>query len=133
MRRHYNNNNPSSIINKINSQITSANRVTYVQRFHNHLVKMMNVNHGDKVVGIYGDPIYDWSRDEMLSPWNNNRFHSINHALINKSYGASDEYVNWFCNKLQGKFSCFFLTHLVEKKVLSISYVYVSVLSVYPL
>lgn len=78
-----------------------------VERFHNHLVEMMNVNHGDKVVGIYSDPIDDnhrWSRrtTEMPTPSHNNRFHLINHALIDKSYGASDEYVEWFCNKLQG-------------------------------
>lgn len=110
---HHSNTRPSSIIRKINPQTSTTtttkeeanpNDNTFeTQRFHNHLVKMMNVNHGDKVVGIYSDPIYyHWSRDEMLSPWNNNRFHPINHALIDKSYGASDEYVEWFCNKLQG-------------------------------
>lgn len=104
-RHHTATTHPSSIINKINPQTSAkANHVTYVQRFRNHLVKMMNVNHGDKVVGIYSDPIYYWTRDEMLTPWNNNRFHpSINHALLGKSYAASDEYVEWFCNKLQGK------------------------------
>lgn len=110
-RHHHSNTRPSSIIRKINPQTSTTtneeanpNDNTFeTQRFHNHLVKMMNVNHGDKVVGIYSDPIYyHWSRDEMLSPWNNNRFHPINHALIDKSYGASDEYVEWFCNKLQG-------------------------------
>lgn len=115
MRRHHFTTRPSSIIRKINPQTstTKANPDnTYVQRFHNHLVKMMNVNHGDKVVGIYSDPIYyHWSRDEMLTPWNNNRFHLINHGIIDKSYEASDEYVEWFCKKLQGKkvfflFSC---------------------------
>uniref|UniRef100_A0A336MHQ5 CSON000109 protein n=1 Tax=Culicoides sonorensis TaxID=179676 RepID=A0A336MHQ5_CULSO len=104
---HHNNNHPSSVTNHhINSQPSSSssvkksNYVTFVQRFYNHLVQLMNVNHGDKVVGIYSDPIF-WSQDELRKKLNNNRFHFINHALINKSYEASDEYVKWFCNKLQ--------------------------------